>query len=395
MFSRDVRVEFWGLIDQGWSIRKACVLVGVSRETGRRWFGKHGGVNPNKSVLSDRWLSVDERDEICDGIAAGRSVRSIAAQLGRAPSTISREIIRNSDSQGRYLVGGAQRLFEQRLKRPKASKLATNPRLSQEVASRLANHESPAQISGRLKLDFPDDVGMRVSHETIYRELYIQARGGLKREFVKYLRRKHPTRKPRRSLGQRPGVIQNMINIKDRPVEVSERVVPGHWEGDLIIGAANQSAIGTLVERVSNLTLLVPLPEGHDAERVAQAIINVFSQLPTHLRRTLTWDQGSEMANHLTIKASTGIDIYFCDPHSPWQRASNENTNGLLRQYFPKSTDLSIHTPEHIAAVQAQLNDRPRKRLGYLTPEEVFQQLLLNPTEQPLLQRPLESARIK
>jgi IS30 family transposase len=385
-FLRGDQVEFWGLIDQGWSIRKASVLVGVSRETGRRWFGKHGGVNPAKRVLSKRWLSIVERDEICCGIAAGESIRSIAARLGRAPSTISREVARNTDPQGRYMAGHAQRLFEGHLKRPKASKLATSPRLAQEVVTRLANHDSPQQIAGRLKLDYPGDESMHISPETIYRELYIQARGGLKRELVKYLRRKHPTRKPHHHLGQRPGVVQNMVNIKDRPKEATDRIVPGHWEGDLIIGAANQSAIGTLIERVSNLTLLIPLPDGHDAEHVAQGVSSVFSQLPAHLRRTLTWDQGSEMVKHQQIKAATGIDIFFCDPHSPWQRASNENTNGLLRQYFPKGTDLSVHTAEHIAAVAAQLNDRPRKRLGYQTPAEVFQQLLLNPIEQPLLQ---------
>jgi IS30 family transposase len=255
------------------------------------------------------------------------------------------------------------------------------PRLKQEVEWRLQEHYSPEQIAGRLKADFVDDASMQVSHETIYKELYVQARGGLKQELTRYLRRGRKARRPRRMTRSRPGVVQNMVMIADRPSEVDERIVPGHWEGDLITGAENKSAIGTLIERVSNLTLLVPLPEGHDAEQVCQGVAAVFNALPAHLCRTLTWDQGSEMARHQALTASTGVQLFFCDPHSPWQRASNENTNGLLRQYFPKGTDLSVHSPEYIAAVAAQLNDRPRKRLGFKTPAEVFQELLLNPTE--------------
>jgi IS30 family transposase len=253
--------------------------------------------------------------------------------------------------------------------------------LRDEVEAMLDEKNSPEQIAGRLKQNYPYDPTMHLSHETIYKELYIQTRGGLKKELLSSLRRGHTMRQPHRPQRIRPGVVKDMIMIADRPVEVAERVIPGHWEGDLIMGPQNQSAIGVLVERVSNLVLLLPLPNGHTAELVASAVIDAFTGLPDHLCRSLTWDQGSEMARHHLIRMSTGVEVYFCDPHSPWQRATNENTNGLLRQYFPKGKNLKHYQLDYIRFVEAQMNDRPRKRLGFQTPAEVFQQLLLDPTK--------------
>jgi IS30 family transposase len=249
------------------------------------------------------------------------------------------------------------------------------------VEELLDNKLSPEQVAGKLKHSHPDDPMMQVSHETIYKELYIQARGGLKAELLAGLRHGHTKRQPQKQSRVRASLIPSEQMIANRPQEVNERVIPGHWEGDLIMGPQNKSAIGVLVERVSNLLLLLPLPNGHTAEQVASAVINVFTDLPDHLCRSLTWDQGSEMARHHLVSMSTGVRVFFCDPHSPWQRATNENTNGLLRQYFPKGKSLKNYEPDYIRFVEAQMNDRPRKRLGFKTPAEVFQQLLLDPTK--------------
>jgi transposase, IS30 family len=277
----------------------------------------------------------------------------------------------------------AQQRFESRLVRPKTSKLAGNTRLRKEVQARLKQNHSPEQISSRLVIDFPDDPEMRVSHETIYRALYVQGRGALNRELTRHLRTGRALRKPRRKPGQRQPRIKDMVSISDRPPEVEDRAVPGHWEGDLITGAQNQSAIGTLVERRTGFAMLLHLPDDHGAAAVQQAMIAKMSQLPAILRQTLTWDQGSEMANHVQIAAATDLDIYFCDPHSPWQRGTNENTNGLLRQYFPKGTDLSFWGSGYLDHVAAELNNRPRKRLGWKTPAEALDELLSESTDPP------------
>jgi transposase, IS30 family len=282
-----------------------------------------------------------------------------------------------------YSPWTAQQRFESRLARPKTSKLAGHDRLRKEVVDRLNLNHSPEQISHRLMLDFPDDLEMRVSHETIYRSLYVQGRGALKRELTRHLRTGRALRKPRRRAGQRLHRIKNMVSISERPPEVEDRAVPGHWEGDLITGEQNQSAIGTLVERKTGFTMLLHLPVDHSALAVQEAMIAKMSQLPAILRQTLTWDQGIEMANHVQVAAATDLDIYFCDPHSPWQRGSNENTNGLLRQYFPKGTDLSRWGPGYLDYVAAELNNRPRKRLGWKTPAEALDELLSKPTDPP------------
>jgi IS30 family transposase len=345
-------------------------------------------------------LSVEEREVIADGVARNVSYRQIARDIGRAPSTVWRELQRNLHCHQRYRprceVDGvhesrrmtpiryspskAQKRADFKASRPKPAKLALSSRLHDEVQTRLKAKNSPEQISRRLRLDFPDDPEMRVSHEAIYQALYVQGRGALRRDLHQCLRTGRALRKPRRRTGERRGRIPGMVNISERPAEVADRAVPGHWEGDLIIGALSKSAIGTLVERQTRFTMLLHLPADHGALAVQEAMIAKIATLPEQLRKTLTWDQGSEMSNHLQIAAATDLEIYFCDPHSPWQRGSNENTNGLLRQYFPKGTDLSIHTAEHIDQVAAELNDRPRKTLNWQTPAEALQRLLSEPT---------------
>ncbi|WP_212748978.1 IS30 family transposase [Nocardia cyriacigeorgica] len=327
-------------------------------------------------VAGSRYLSLAERLDIADGLRAGQSLTAIAVRIGRHKSTVSREVKRHG-LEGLYLPYRAQRAAKTRRARPKASKLVTNDALRQVVADGLARFRSPEQISQRLHKDYPDDEGMRVSHETIYQALYCQARGGLKRELQTCLRTGRARRKPRRSPERRTRRFSNMVMISDRPAEVGDRAVPGHWEGDLIIGKGHQSAIGTLVERSTRYTMLVHLPGGsHHAEAVRDGLIRTISTLPTHLRGSLTWDQGAEMAAHHQFSMATDMTVYFCDPQSPWQRGSNENTNGLLRQYFPKGSDLSRFSPEDLEHVALQLNDRPRKTLGWDTPAERFRVLL-------------------
>jgi IS30 family transposase len=273
----------------------------------------------------------------------------------------------------------AQADADRKARRPKPAKLATNLVLRREVQSRLTQNHSPEQIARRLRHDFPDDAEMRVSPETIYQSIYVQGRGGLRRELAKHLRTGRIRRKPRRHGAERRGRIPGMVNIAERPPEVADRAVPGHWEGDLIIGQQKESAIGTVVERATGFVVLLHLPDSHGALAVQDAIVAKMAELPEILRRTLTWDQGSEMANHVQIAAATDLDIYFCDPHSPWQRGSNENTNGLLRQYFPKGTDLSLHGPGYLDYVAAELNNRPRKRHDWKTPAEALDHLLSQP----------------
>jgi IS30 family transposase len=429
IWQRDQLQRFWVEIARGLSSEAAAVTVGVSSPVGSRWFREAGGMRPiSLAPLSGRYLSLTEREEIAILKASGAGVREIARHVGRCPSTISRELRRNAatrtDSSG-YRATTAQWHADRRAKRPKVAKLATNEQLRDYVQDRLsglitrpdgtevagptvrflgrrhgrrqdrrwAKSWSPEQISQRLRLDFPDDESMRISHEAIYQALFIQGRGALRRELVACLRTGRALRVPRaRTAGRGKKFVTPEVMIAERPAEADDRAVPGHWEGDLIIGL-NRSAIGTLVERTSRFTMLLHLPPmeghgeqpqikngpalaGHGAEAVRDAIAATIGTLPDHLRRSLTWDQGSEMAQHARLRIDIGLAIYFCDPHSPWQRGTNENTNGLLRQYFPKGTDLSKHDPDDLAAVAAALNGRPRKTLEWKTPAETLDQLL-------------------
>jgi IS30 family transposase len=379
--------------------------------------------------LSGRFLSFEEREEIALLRAGGAGVREIARQLGRAPSTVSRELRRNAATRtGRleYRASTAQWHADRRARRPKPAKLATNEQLRRYVQERLAgtiatadgasvagpavawsgrrhgrrkdrrwaSSWSPEQIANRLALDFPDDPAMRISHEAIYQSLYVQGRGALRRELTACLRSGRALRVPRaRTRGRGKGFVRPEIMISERPAEAADRAVPGHWEGDLILGLGS-SAIGTLVERTSRFTMLLhlprmdghghrirvkngPAPAGHGAQAVRDAIAASILTLPEQLRRSLTWDQGAEMAEHAQLRIDTGIEIYFCDPHSPWQRGSNENTNGLLRQYFPRGTNLGRHRADELAAVALALNTRPRKTLGWRTPAEALNDHLL------------------
>jgi transposase, IS30 family len=372
---REARLGFWEAVRAGLPVREAAVAAGVER-TAEQWFRAAGGVKGNgPGPLSGRYLSLAEREEIALGLAAGQSQRQIAARLGRPASTVSREIGRNGTRRG-YRAVAAQAQAEFRARRAKTAKLSGNDELRGWVQARLKERWSPEQISAMLRQQFPDDLEMRVSHETIYQSLYVQGRGALRRELAGCLRTGRALRKPRRTTGERRGKIPGMVLISERPAEAEDRAVPGHWEGDLIMGRGRKSAIGTLVERSTRFVLLLHLPGGYAAASVAAAMTEAMGTLPAALRRSLTWDQGSEMALHRQISLATDLDIYFCDPHSPWQRGSNENTNGLLRQYFPKGTDLSVHDRQHLDAVAAQLNSRPRKTLGWKTPARALQDVL-------------------
>ncbi|MGR8007413.1 IS30 family transposase [Streptomyces hypolithicus] len=428
---RDVERVFWKKIAEGLTSEDAAIACGVSGPVGTRWFRERGGM-PSIQIgpVSGRYLSFEEREEIALLKAQDAGVREIARRLGRTPSTISRELRRNAatrNGQLAYRASIAQWKAELAAQRPKLSKLAGNERLHEYVQDRLAGEIryqdgapapgpavsrwkgrnkprrqdrrwatswSPQQISNRLRVDFPDDESMRISHEAVYQALYVQGRGGLKRELVACLRTGRALRVPRaRTAGRGKKFVTEEVLISQRPAEVEDRAVPGHWEGDLIIGL-NSSAIGTLVERSSRFTMLLHLPPmpghggprtkngpalaGHGAEAVRAALAEVIVDLPSQLRKSLTWDQGSELAQHALLRIDTGLEIYFADPHSPWQRGTNENTNGLLRQYFPKGTDLSRHTREDLAAVAAALNSRPRKTLGWRTPAETLDSHLLS-----------------
>ena len=334
----------------------------------------------DNSEPSGRYLSLGEREDIA--VWRGQcSVREIARRLGRSPSTISRELTRNSHAYrpNRYRPSAAHARARLQARRPKTAKLAHDGPLREYVSGKLVCDErwSPEQIANRVRVDFPDDEDMRISHEAIYQSLYVQGRGALRRELAGCLRTGRAMRKPQQRHGERRTRIKDMVMISERPAEVADRAVPGHWEGDLITGATNSSAIGTLVERTTRFTLLLHLPEDHGAHAVRDAIATTITLLPLELRRSLTWDQGSEMAQHLQLRIDADLPVYFCDPRSPWQRGSNENTNGLLRQYFPKGTDLSVHTLDELTRVAAGLNGRPRKTLDWKTPAEAFAELLL------------------
>jgi len=385
----------------------AAASAGVSESGAARWVTESGGVIPDLDEPSGRYLSLAEREEVGYLRAVGHSNAEIARRLGRHRATIGRELSRNrtvryprrppqpdgrrrrpgpvpgdrtpsQNQRPRYRASVAQSKAEARARRPKPGKLASNPELRERVQTWLAARLSPEQIAATLRADFPDRPEMWVSHETIYQALYVQGRGELRRELTRCLRTGRALRKPRRVPGERRGKrsIPAELMISARPAEANDRAVPGHWEGDLIAGKQNKTAIGTLVERYTRFVLLLHLPHDHGAEAVRDAMQDTIPTLPTQLWRSLTWDQGSEMARHAEITLATGLDIYFCDPHSPWQRGSNENTNGLLRQYFPKGSDLSVHSAEHLAAVAAELNARPRKTLGWKTPAKALNHLL-------------------
>ncbi|CAA9218296.1 MAG: Mobile element protein [uncultured Acetobacteraceae bacterium] len=427
------RRRFWASIAAGLSSEDAAVEAGVSPVVGTRWFREAGGMPPSalgrsSKPPSGRYLSFAEREEIALWRAQGGGVREIARRLGRAASTISRELRRNAATRGgglEYRATTAQWHAERAARRPKPAKLAVNPALRTYVQERLAGavvapggaavagpavawkgrrhgrrqHRrwarawSPQQISRRLRLDFPGDETMRISHEAIYQALYVQGRGALRRELTACLRTGRALRVPRaRSRGRGKSHVAPELLISQRPAEADDRAVPGHWEGDLILGLGS-SAIGTLVERTTRFTMLLHLPRmaghgtgarekngpalaGHGADAVRDAIVRTVTALPETLKRSLTWDQGAEMTGHAQLRIDAGVAVYFCDPHSPWQRGTNENTNGLLRQYFPKGTDLSVHGVDNLAAVATALNTRPRKTLGWKTPAEAFDELL-------------------
>ncbi|MBR7839512.1 IS30 family transposase [Actinospica durhamensis] len=329
-----------------------------------------------EAALHPRFLTVAERELIADMRREGRSLRAIGRALGRPASTVKREIDTRA-LDGVYQPHQAQRAWAASRSRPKDSKLARTGSLREYVVGRLRERWSPEQICHALLIEFPDDESMRVSPETIYQAIYVQARGGLRREVALALRTGRTRRKPHRDLQQRTRrFVEEMLMISERPAEVEDRAVPGHWEGDLIVGPRSESAIVTLVERSTRYVMLGHLPGGHTAEEVRDVLVPLVQTLPGHLRGSLTWDQGCEMAAHRQFTVATGVPVYFCDPHSPWQRGSNENTNGLLRQYFPKSTDLSVHSPEDLEHVAQQLNARPRKTLGWKTPAERLRDLL-------------------
>jgi transposase, IS30 family len=375
---RDARVRFWDGIRAGLNAERAAAEAGIARAVASRWVREAGGVKGNgAAAVSGRFLQGWEREEIAVGLALGLGCRQIAARLapGRSASTVSREVRRNS-VRGRYRGHLAQRLAEERSRRPKPAKLAVNEELRRWVGGKLEKNWSPEQISAALRREFAGRPEMRVSPETIYQSLYVQGRGALRRELAARLRTGRALRQPRRTGEERRGKLPGMVHISARPAEAADRAVPGHWEGDLIDGKAGGSHIGTLVERTTRFAMLVPLPEGKSAPAVAAALTPVIAGLPDALRRSLTWDQGKEMAMHAQIAVAADCEIYFCDPHSPWQRGSNENTNGLLRQYFPKGSDLSVHSPQHLAEVADELNGRPRKTLGWKTPAEALAEFL-------------------
>ncbi|MFJ7905374.1 IS30 family transposase [Streptomyces sp. NPDC096198] len=358
----------WRLVDIAREVGCSAPMVGIMARDGRHLDAKPFGWEPRSGHLT-----IDEREHILLAVNRGDSFTAIARQLGRAVSTISREVNRGGGRAG-YSAWRAHERAREQTRRPKPFKLAAG-RLLGEVARRLEQLWSPQGIAARLRLEHPGDPEMHVSHETIYRSLFVQGRGELRRDLARCLRSGRATRKSRGTPDGR-GRIPGMTMISERPAEAEDRAVPGHWEGDLVLGEGSRSAVGTLVERSTRMTLLLHLPDGKSAEQVEAAMRKAITALPASLARTITWDQGAEMSRHAEFTMATGIPVYFCDPHSPWQRGSNENTNGLLRQYLPKGSDLSVVSLDDLTAIQDSLNSRPRKTLGYLTPSEKFTELL-------------------
>jgi len=365
--------QLWDLYGAGETAAAIARKLGRPAGTVNDRIRDAGGIRPVIARAAAIHLTTGEREEISRGLAAGESLRCIARRLGRAPSTVSREVSRHGGAR-RYRAGAADCAAMHNRRRPKPSRLATHTELRHVVEDKLALRWSPGQIAGWLRLEFPDDQEMWVSHETIYRSLFVQSKGALKRQLTAYLRTRRQVRKPgshNRTRGTGKGQLTHTVHISQRPAEAEDRAVPGHWEGDLIMGKG-QSAVVTLVERATRFAMLIALPEGHASDKVVAALAAQIATLPEQLRRSLTWDQGKEMAQHATFTVDTGVQIYFCDPKSPWQRGTNENTNRLLRQYFPKSTDLKAIAQAELDAVAAELNGRPRKTLGFLTPSQKF-----------------------
>jgi IS30 family transposase len=369
--SAEERAEIWRLYVAGASLRSIDRLLKRPVSSAYKVVSANGGLRPVPSRRSRLRLSLAEREEISRGAVAGESCRAIARRLKRAPSTICRELAGNGGVQG-YRAVEADAAALVRARRPKPAKLATHERLRRLVAAKLRLRWSPQQISGWLRRRYADDPELQVSHETIYTSLFVQSRGALKRELTRYLRTRRMMRLPRAThLRHGQGRLTETLHISARPPEAADRAVPGHWEGDLLLGSRN-SAIVTLVERSSRYALLIRLPRGRGSDEVLKALASRVLTLPEQLCRSLTWDQGKEMAHHTRFTIDTGLQIYFCDPRSPWQRGTNENTNGLLRQYFPKRTDLSNVTQRRLDAVARELNGRPRQTLGWLSPSEKF-----------------------
>jgi transposase, IS30 family len=378
-FSHQERLEILERIANGETQEQAAEAVGCTYRTVRRVLAAAGGTPSRRSRRRPRSplrLSLIEREEIRAGIAAGESFRAVARRIGRAPSTVSREV-GGVRARARYRATRADDRACLAALRPKPAKLACNLRLRRAVIEMLQERFSPQQISARLRLEHPHDPEMRIAPETIYQSLYVQSRGRFRKDLARYLRSGRAKRKPRRSAPDARGHIPAMVSISERPAEVQDRAVPGHWEGDLIVGKQNRSFIGTLVERHTRYVMLTHLGKDATTETVTAQIAAQIVALPEHLRLSLTWDQGREMARHLDFTVATGVQVYFCDPHSPWQRGSNENTNGLLRQYFPKGTDLAVHGQVDLDRVAAELNRRPRQTLGWRTPAEKMRELLL------------------
>jgi IS30 family transposase len=365
------KAEMWDRWQRGDSLHAIARLFDRHHTSVRGILAATGGIRPPERCRSRLALTLAEREQVSRGIVAGHSIRSIASSLGRAPSTVSREIQRNG-GRDRYRANRADQAAWERARRAKLCKLSINRALARLVAKKLQQLWSPDQIAGWLKCTYPDDESYQVSHETIYRSLFIQARGALKKELLQHLRRKRAMRRSRHKSLKDAGLgqITNTVSIRERPASVEDRAVPGHWEGDLLAGS-NNSYIATLVERHTRYVMLAKVPS-KDTETVINTLIKQAHKLPRELYKSLTWDRGKEMADHQRFTLATDIKVYFCDPQSPWQRGSNENTNGLLRQYFPKGTDLSVHSQARLNAVARQLNERPRKTLGYQTPAERF-----------------------
>ena len=359
--------ELWRRWKRGEAFSEIGRALGRAKQTIHSIVLKRGGVAPAERRHRVRGLQLSDREEISRGIAAGKSIRLMARELGRAPSTISRELERNTGRHG-YRAHSAELKARARARRPKRCLLASNERLRAVVTEKLQRNWSPRQISGYLIHQFPDDPSMRVSSETIYRSLFIQARGVLKKDLIKHLRTGRRIRRAKAAsarLIHARGIL-DAVRISERPAEVEDRAVPGHWEGDLIVGSKH-TKIATLVERQTRFVMLVKMP-ADDSKSIVDALARAVQKLPAELRRSLTWDRGTEMAQHKRFTVATDVQVYFCDPHSPWQRGSNENTNGLLRQYFPKGTDLSRYSQPHLDKVARELNERPRETLGFRTP---------------------------
>ena len=372
MFTAAESAEVWDRWQRGEGLKLIGRVFGRTSSAIFAHLKPHGGIRPAVRRRSRRVLSLDDREEISRGIAAGISLRSIAGSLGRAPSTISRELRRNGGHRG-YRAAAADKRAWDRALRPKLCKLARHDQLRQLVAAKLEDNWSPEQIAGWLKHTYPDDEAYQVSHETIYRSLFVQARGVLKKDLQAHLRSGRAIRRSRHATGKgdQRGSIVDAISIRERPASVEDRAVPGHWEGDLLCGSSN-SYVVTLVERHSRYVMLAKVPN-RDSQSVTTALIALARRLPDELLKSLTWDRGKEMARHKSFTLATDAAVYFCDPQSPWQRGSNENTNGLLRQYFPKGTNLAVHSQERLDEIARQLNGRPRKTLGFETPAERFE----------------------